>query len=587
MNKKRKIALGCVPAICLIACSALLALTGCANTKWNVSADSASDIEAKLVKNDQGYKLIIKGSGNMKDFGSKNDVPWYDYADSINEIYISEGIKNVGARAFTDINNVEYVILPSSIASAGAEFAEDELKIFAYSNDINYGGEEPENLYIYREENIKTNDKYWQSDKSSGDIISANDDLFEDEGNFWRFNKEGVAYEYVKLKVLFIGNSFTYRNGVVEFSSGVPGIFDNIAEDLGYAVETYSVTGPGWYLDGHANASDVCGKQVDKILNARDDFDYIVLQDQSTVAFENYSRFLNGIKALQTKINSTQKKASIYLYETWGSPFSANERNITVPEMEMKLREAYTRAGEECNVNVSYIGKAFTEIYNKAKSINLYASDNRHQGYPGAYLSACVHVESMLGGDVRKTEFVGEEKYSAPVLNEETLTALKTAAHNAVAGTQDEVTPPSDNNQTENDSEQEQILKVACWGRFMKENKFNELIADFKNYCSDNGIEYKQIIGTYYQGETTNSPYYYIANFTAKVYQDGNPDVVLPCADNFNANQSTLAAVKLLEINVYNQSNRRVAALNDDELTKKFFEYISTDSAKMILAKQD
>ena len=110
MNKKRKIALGCVPAICLIACSALLALTGCAKTKWNVSADSASDIEAKLVKNDQGYKLIIKGSGNMKDFGSKNDVPWYDYADSINEIYISEGIKNVGARAFTDINNVEYVI---------------------------------------------------------------------------------------------------------------------------------------------------------------------------------------------------------------------------------------------------------------------------------------------------------------------------------------------------------------------------------------------------------------------------------------------------------------------------------------------
>lgn len=202
MNKKRKTALGCVLAICLIACSALLALTGCAKTKWNVSADSASDIEAKLVKNDEGYNLIIKGSGNMKDFGSKNDVPWYDYADSINEIYISEGIKNVGARAFADINNVEYVILPSSIASAGAEFAEDELKIFAYSNDINYGGEEPENLYIYREENIKTNDKYWQSDKSSGDIISANDDLSEDEGKFWRFNKEGVAYEYVKLKVL-------------------------------------------------------------------------------------------------------------------------------------------------------------------------------------------------------------------------------------------------------------------------------------------------------------------------------------------------------------------------------------------------
>lgn len=123
-------------------------------------------------------------------------------------------------------------------------------------------------------------------------------------------------------------------------------------------------------------------------------------------------------------------------------------------------------------------------------------------------------------------------------------------------------TPPDGDTPSADDSEQKEILKIACWGRFMKEAKFKELVADFKKYCADNGVAYKEIIGTYYEGATQSSPYYYIADFTAKVYADGNPDIVLPCADNFNANQSTLAATDLLAINVYGQSNRRVAALN-------------------------
>lgn len=242
----------------------------------------------------------------------------------------------------------------------------------------------------------------------------------------------------------------------------------------------------------------------------------------------------------------------------------------------------------DSGVNVSYIGKAFTNVYNNVKSINLYATDNRHQGYTGAYLSTCVHVGNMLGGDVRKTSFVGEEKYSAPELDESTLTALKSAVYNVVfGGEDDEITgTPSDDTPVV-DSEQEQILKIACWGRFMKEAKFNELIADFKKYCADNSVAYQEIVGTYYEGAATSSPYYYIADFTAKVYRDGNSDIVLPCADNFNANQSTLAAVDLLAINVYGQADRRVAALNADDLTKEFFKYIQTDSAKAILEKQD
>ena len=404
----------------------------------------------------------------MTDYASAADSPWFTKAEEITEINVSYGESSIGAYAFAGIENAKPVVLPVSVTSAGSEFAPAALKVFTFSEDIDFGDQAPENIYVYREEKITTNDRFWQSDKSKGDIISDSDDLFVDEGKFWRYNADEEAVEYVKTKVLFIGNSFTYRNGIVEHSSGVPGIYDNIAEDLGYAVETYSITGPGWYLENHAKPTDTCGKQVDKLLKARDDFDYVVLQNQSTVPIDDYNRFLTGVRAMQTKINDTQKHAKIYLYETWGSPTPANQYKITVPEMELKLREAYSKAGKE--------------------------------GYPGAYLSACVHVGNMLGGDVRKTQFVGEEKYSAPKLDENTLSALRTTGYNTVFAPDDEqtFTPPDGDTPSADDSEQKEILKIACWGRFMKEAKFKELVADFKKYCADNGVAYKEIIGTYY-----------------------------------------------------------------------------------------
>lgn len=593
MTQKRKITFATL-AVCAVACAAVGIVSGCSGEKeWDVSADASDSVKARLVPVQDGFTLNITGQGGIKDWNSADEVPWKNEADKIVEINISPNINKIGSYCFYGIENAGPVVLPSGVKSAGASFISENTAIFTFGNDIEFADNVSDCVYTYREEDITTNDRYWQSDKSSGNIISNADDLSADSGKYWRYNSEDIPVKYEKTKVLFIGNSFTYRNGVVEHSSGVPGIFDNIAEDLGYCTETYSVTGPGWYLDSHAKPTDTCGKQVDMLLKACDDFDYIVLQDQSQVAYKDYARFKNGITALKNKIEETQKHAEIYLYETWGSPFSANEDKTSVPEMERKLRDAYTKAGNELGLNVSYIGKAFTYIYNNYPSIKdtkisgLYASDNRHQGYSGAYLSACVHVGNMLGGDVRNTKFEGEEKYSAPELGEEDLTALRNTAYNVVFGEIDDsdvtVTPPEQSG----DEEQREILKVACWGRFMKEEKFNELIADFKNYCTENKIEYKEITGVYYNGATNSAPYYYIADFAAKVVADKNADIVLPCADNFNANQSSLAAVELVAIDVYGQNNRRVAALNDDDLTKTFLIYVKTDRAKAIFEKQD
>ena len=693
--------------------------------KWEIGKGNPASVKAEVVDN----ILYIKGKGDMKDFAKSSETPWYDVREDLTDIKIEEGITYIGKYAFFTVP-VPKLVVPKSVEEINSMAINDETSLYIYEGELELDLIFDPIVYIYQEEVPETHDVYWQSDYSKNDIVK---EIVEDEEEklLWHFVDE-EATPWKKQKVLFIGNSFTYRNGVIDYSSGVPGVFNDVAEDLGYCVETYSITGPGWYLDNHAKATDTCGKQVDALLKAVDDFDFIVLQEQSVNPFENYSRFLQGVTALKNKINSTQDHAKIYLYETWGSPYSADERSITVPEMEMKLRKAYTDAGTELKLDVTYVGRAFTDVYLNNSSIYLWASDNRHQGYTGAYLSGCTHVANMLGGDVRNTKFINNTKYNAPALANDTLKVLRQAAYDsahdiihdnptvdpdptpsddknleiavwgrwinesqfktlydgfeayckkqsisldgvgytyypgpntsdqyyyiaafssaAKAKDSDVVFPCATNLNTQDDSvykdqemtitplgitingktdrciakinendyatafynyvlsdegkglldanyqpqepsgdpvEGDKVIKIACWGRFMKEAKFNALIDDYKAYCKTNNLDVDSVIGQYYVGQANSDPYFYIADFSLKVKNDGDFDIVLPCADNFATSQSNVPVTSLTAIEVYGQTNRRVATTNDEALTLSVVTYIQTDSAVAILALAD
>lgn len=271
--------------------------------------------------------------------------------------------------------------------------------------------------WVYSENIPETGDRYWQSDKANGkDIFDFENpaELFATDGQYWhKAFGESVAWE--KIRVLFIGNSFTYTNNV-------PEIFDHLAEDLGYYVETYSITGPGWYLLDHAKAEDTCGRQIDALLNARSDFDFVILQEQSTRPYEDHEAFEEGVRNLKEKIEATQDHAKIYLYATWGYPSVAEGKGWTVPEMEGMLREAYMNAAAEMGLGICPVGTAFTEIFEHESNINLYDTDRKHQSYEGSYLSACVHAATILGADVENTLYRGNIK------DDDVLFALRSAA---------------------------------------------------------------------------------------------------------------------------------------------------------------
>ena len=232
----------------------------------------------------------------------------------------------------------------------------------------------------------------------------------DDEPVIWPNTSPIVPTEPASF--LFIGNSFTYRgvNTTDTTKPEVPLDFKSIADNLNIPVEIDAVCKGSHSLTKYADPTDEMGSIVEQKLTTNQ-YDYVILQEQSTTPINNYSTFLSAVKAIQKRVNETQNKCQVVLYETWGTPSNTAENpqtyGSTPGEMEAKIRTAYANAGNETGCKVNYIGKAFTYAY-ETKGINIYADDNRHQNGLGAYLSAACHIRSFYNVKVSKcTEYCG------------------------------------------------------------------------------------------------------------------------------------------------------------------------------------
>lgn len=67
----------------------------------------------------QNGVLAITGTGEMTDYSSYMDTPWYDLRDKIGWIIIDEGTTTIGKNVFTDYNELSKIILPSTLTSIG------------------------------------------------------------------------------------------------------------------------------------------------------------------------------------------------------------------------------------------------------------------------------------------------------------------------------------------------------------------------------------------------------------------------------------------------------------------------------------
>lgn len=377
--------------------------TGYDGSEFDISSRQDNSLKAKLTKIDNNYKLTIKGSGNAIDYSRKENVPWNAVSKKISEVEIEEGIENIG-NYFFYATTISSFIIPSTCTRAEEFSFPADAKIYSYGDNLDL---------------VSTNPVYYYSyDKPT-----------ENSSSYWHmFN--GIPLVWDKYKILFIGNSFTYYPNPPYNAEnpGVPNIFKELAESMKLDVEVDYVTKGAWTLKKFADASDECGAIVDSKLRASDDYDFVLLQEQSTTPVNNYNSFNQGVKSLVKKISETQKNCEVILYSTWGFPSEVNPSgNFTsVGVMEGLIREAYEKCASELDLRVSYVGKAFTDVYDNHKDINLYWTDSKHQAYTGAYLSACVHLETLLNVNVTYATYTGS-------LSSDVAAVLREVAHKTVS----------------------------------------------------------------------------------------------------------------------------------------------------------
>lgn len=344
--------------------------------KFDISVKNDGSLICTSTKENNYYQLTISGSGASKDYEKKEAVPWNPIVKKVNKVTINEGITNIGDYFFNSLTLDSYV-LPKTVLSVGEHSFNKGSVIYTFGSKL----ENIENdVYYYSETKPTESGKYFYLE--NGEIV------------------EWPDLPSTPKSFLFIGNSFTYRGdyGTTD-NPEIPTYFKNIAKNLGIEVNIDYVVKGSHTLTKFADPTDEMGKIVEQKLTSNQ-YDYVILQEQSTAPINNYDTFLAAVKKLKARIDKTQTNCVTTLYETWGTPSNTTSDpktyGTTPGEMEAKLRTAYTNAGEETGCKVNYIGKAFTYAY-EVEKINIYnESDNRHQNGLGAYLSAACHVRSFF-----------------------------------------------------------------------------------------------------------------------------------------------------------------------------------------------
>lgn len=192
-----------------------------------------------------------------------------------------------------------------------------------------------------------------------------------------------------KMKILFIGNSYTYFNDM-------PKLFEGLAQENGKNVQAYSVTEGGRKLYAFSDGADSVTAELDALLSEHH-FDACVIQEFSTLPLTDYDAFISGVDCVSEKLQGRADR--LVLYSTWGrkegSPTLA-EYGWTNESMTEGLRRAYESAAEKIGAQVSYVGLNFREVYTAHSDIELYDPDLTHPSYQGSCLAALTHYHTVF-----------------------------------------------------------------------------------------------------------------------------------------------------------------------------------------------
>ena len=181
------------------------------------------------------------------------------------------------------------------------------------------------------------------------------------------------------MKILFIGNSYTYFNDL-------PSTFAEICKKNGYEIEADSVTAGGYTLAHFVSQNNEYGIRAQNLLKTVK-YDYVVLQEQSVRPAEHPETFYNSVRELAALIR--ENGAKLVLYETWARADGSETLDAlgwSHDTMREKLKKAYENAAKENNAILVYAGERFDEAYKAGEPV--YDPDKSHPSPTGTKIVA-------------------------------------------------------------------------------------------------------------------------------------------------------------------------------------------------------
>lgn len=201
-----------------------------------------------------------------------------------------------------------------------------------------------------------------------------------------------------ELKILFIGNSYTYNNDLPNQVKAMA------MENNNYpSIEIKLLTPGGAKLQDHLKSSFT----LDTMRDGK--WDIIILQGHGLETLKNPYGFKESAFAL-IKI-AIEADAEVFLFETWsraeGEPEYSEEWSGRSPKnMQNRISSSYADVADETPAIVIPIGNIWQKFKNDFPNIELYSTDGSHPTLHGSYLTACVIYSSIFNKDPVKLRYL-------------------------------------------------------------------------------------------------------------------------------------------------------------------------------------
>ncbi len=194
-----------------------------------------------------------------------------------------------------------------------------------------------------------------------------------------------------EINILFIGNSYTYRNHM-------PKIFEKLARLNGKSLKVYSNTKGMTSFYRHSKRQNLY-KAI-----AWKKWDYVILQGSSRDMIKDSVTFktktIPGLEKIIDAIKTNFNQTKILFFMTWAYQKGFGEKSYF--EMTKNVKNGYESLSINYNIPVVPVGLAWKEVRVTEKKSKLYQRDGAHPSIQGSYLVASCFYVSIFKERIKK-----------------------------------------------------------------------------------------------------------------------------------------------------------------------------------------